>query len=167
MTRRNVLATAREPWLLVGNDPRRLDRSRAAVRAAGGAIAVLAGSRMRTADGVQREFATTMAFPDYFGHNWPGLEDCLVDLAWLPASGYLVAVEDAEEVLAQEPDELVGLFGDLLVRVARTWANPSPGNGWPDRSAVPFHVVLICSSAAAQEKAVARWSGAGVALADL
>ncbi len=167
MTRQQTLAAARAPWLLVGHDLRRLDRSRAAVRASGGAIAVLAGSRMRTADGVHREFATAMAFPDYFGHTWPGLEDCLIDLAWLPASGYLVVIEDGEELLADETDELVGLFGDLLVRVARTWADPSPGHGWPDRAAVPFHVVLICSSHPAQAAAVARWAGSGVALADL
>ena len=167
MTSRDILATPREPWLLVGHDLHRLDRSRAAVRASGGAIAALGGSRMRTADGLQHEFATSMAFPDYFGHTWPALEDCLLDLAWLPASGYLVVIEDAEAVLADEPDERIGLFGDLLVRVARTWADPNPGQGWPDRSAVPFHVVLICSSRVDQAATVARWSAAGVGLTEL
>ena len=167
MTSRDVLALPREPWLMVGHDLHRLDRSRVAVRAASGAIAALSGSRMRSTAELMHEFATAMAFPDYFGHTWPGLEDCLLDLAWLPASGYLVVIEDGEAVLADEPDERVGLFGDLLVRVARTWAAPSPGQGWPDRSAVPFHVVLICSSRVDQAATVARWSAAGVGLTEL
>lgn len=31
-----------------------------------------------------------MAFPEWFGHNYDALGDCLADLAWRPAEGYLV-----------------------------------------------------------------------------
>jgi len=29
--------------------------------------------------------AEVMQFPSYFGHNWDAFDDCITDLAWLPA----------------------------------------------------------------------------------
>jgi hypothetical protein len=31
-----------------------------------------------------------LAFPAWFGHNWDALADCLTDLSWLPAAGYVL-----------------------------------------------------------------------------
>jgi RNAse (barnase) inhibitor barstar len=154
---------AEPPWLavLVGDDA--MASAIAPVAGAGGAVRRLRGRRMRTDAALFAEFNRTLDFPDYFGRNWPALEDCLIDLAWLPAPAYLLAVEDSDQVLAQEPDERVGLFADLLVRVARTWAREVAGVAWA-RPAVPFHLLLHVRSASTARALTARWSAAGVGL---
>ncbi|MDP1525364.1 MAG: barstar family protein [Rhodocyclaceae bacterium] len=39
-----------------------------------------------------------MAFPEWFGHNWDALLDCLADLGWRPAEGYLVILEHCDGI---------------------------------------------------------------------
>jgi RNAse (barnase) inhibitor barstar len=34
--------------------------------------------------------ATALRFPAYFGMNWDALHDCLTDLSWQPAAGYVL-----------------------------------------------------------------------------
>ncbi len=34
-----------------------------------------------------------LSFPDYFGRNWDALEECLRDLAWLPAGRVVIVHE--------------------------------------------------------------------------
>ena len=40
--------------------------------------------------------ATALEFPDWFGHNWDALADCLGDLSWLPADGFLILLEHCD-----------------------------------------------------------------------
>ncbi|MFA7270814.1 MAG: barstar family protein [Sterolibacterium sp.] len=40
--------------------------------------------------------ATALELPDWFGHNWDALTDCLGDLSWLPAVGYLILLEHCD-----------------------------------------------------------------------
>ncbi|MBP7961229.1 MAG: barstar family protein [Caldilineaceae bacterium] len=39
-------------------------------------------------------------FPSYFGYNWDALEECLLDLSWLPAPGYVL--------LYNQPNRFIG-----------------------------------------------------------
>lgn len=42
-----------------------------------------------------------MRFPEWFGHNWDALLDCLADLGWLPnngAEGYVVILEHCDGI---------------------------------------------------------------------
>lgn len=34
--------------------------------------------------------AEAMSFPAYFGHNWDAFEECVNDLSWAPANGYVL-----------------------------------------------------------------------------
>ncbi|HCX33954.1 MAG TPA: hypothetical protein DHV08_10620 [Rhodocyclaceae bacterium] len=44
--------------------------------------------------------ASALAFPDWFGFNWDALEDCLGDLSWMQAAGYVTVLEHCEEFRA-------------------------------------------------------------------
>ena len=58
-------------------------------------------------------FAKALQFPDWFGHNWDALEDCLTDLSWRQADGYVVLLEgEAAE----------GMLLDVLGSAAEFWA---------------------------------------------
>jgi hypothetical protein len=63
-----------------------------------------------------KNLAQALAFPEWFGHNWDALEDCLTDLSWREASGYVLLFEHAEA-----GDEL-GVLLDILRSAAESWA---------------------------------------------
>lgn len=39
-----------------------------------------------------------MNFPEWYGHNWDALMDCLADLSWLPAEGYVIILEHCDGI---------------------------------------------------------------------
>jgi hypothetical protein len=106
---------------------------------------------MRTRTALLDEFASRLEFPDYFGHNWDALADCLTDLQWLPGFAYLLVVERSEELLAEGTSGQVDLFLDLIGRVAAHWAKPVSLSDDLDRPPVPFHVLLLESPAGTGE----------------
>ena len=57
-------------------------------------VAYLRGSRCKTEDDFFKEISAALQFPDYFGENWPALDECLCDLEWLRLTGILLAVDD-------------------------------------------------------------------------
>jgi hypothetical protein len=119
------------------------------------------GERMATVAALFTEFAAVWRFPAYFGRNFSALEDCLVDLAWLPAEGYVCVVTHAELLLRDEPDDVLGLLLDLLARVGVYWATPvDRGEPW-DRPAVPFHTVLVARDDEAATALLARANSGG------
>ena len=58
-------------------------------------------SKQELLDAIARE----LAFPDWFGSNWDALEDCLTDLGWCVASGYVIILANAGAFAAAEPEE--------------------------------------------------------------
>jgi RNAse (barnase) inhibitor barstar len=42
--------------------------------------------------------AQALNFPESFGHNFDALADCLTDMAWQPADGYLVLLEHCDGI---------------------------------------------------------------------
>ncbi len=63
--------------------------------------------------------------PRWFGHNWDALYDCLTDLSWLPANGYVLILTHAAPDSNAAP-----ILTDLLTDCCEHWQ---------DRG-VPFHV---------------------------
>ena len=68
-----------------------------------------------------RNIAVALGFPDWFGHNWDALEDCLTDLSWREARGYVLMFEDPK------PGDDLGVLIDVLRSSAEFWS----GRGKP------------------------------------
>jgi RNAse (barnase) inhibitor barstar len=149
------------PWWRVTGDPEAAERLAAAREPR-----VLRGRHLHTPESLFAEFALMWRFPGYFGRNWSALEDCLTDLAWLPAPRYLCVINEADQLLKDARPEVLGLLLDLLDRVGRHWATPiEQGEAW-DRRAVPFHTLMVCADAAAEHRLRARIAGSTARGAD-
>lgn len=84
----------------------------------------LDGSAIASKADLLHRCAEVMQFPDYFGGNWDALEDCLTDLEWLPARGY-VLVYDQPEVLAMAAPEAWSTWIDILEFAVDAWEQTS------------------------------------------
>ena len=76
--------------------------------------------------------AEALAFPDYFGMNWNALDECLRDMEWMPAKGYVVFFFGAERLWCETP-QLVGKLVSSWLFSAEEWG----------RNGVPFHLVFV------------------------
>ncbi|MEU8299697.1 barstar family protein [Micromonospora sp. NPDC048909] len=98
-------------------------------------VARLDATRMTDANHAFYEFSDALLFPGYFGWNWDALSDCLRDLNWLPADGYLIVVENAPRLLLSSAEDRHALLR-ILSQAVHHWASPS---GQPE-----FKVLLLC-----------------------
>lgn len=78
-----------------------------------------------------RALADALEFPEYFGRNWDAVEDCIRDLSWKPAPGYLLIYNDGQVLGECCPKDL-----DILVDVGHV-----TGDEWRQHG-VTFHVLL-------------------------
>jgi RNAse (barnase) inhibitor barstar len=93
------------------------------------------GKKCKTSAGLFNEFARALEFPDYFGHNWDALEECLADLEWLPAKGYVVLIADAQSVIPDDDEEYETLL-EVLSDAGEAWSKGQTADG----RRAPFHV---------------------------
>ena len=115
-------------------------------------LKIIKGLHCKTPATLLAEFARALEFPDYFGHNWDALEECLTDLEWLPAKGYIVLITDAAHVLSNDDTEYE-TFLEILCDAGEAWGSGQAGMGV--RRAAPFHVLFAVSE---REKAKrAHW----------
>ncbi len=61
-----------------------------------------------------------MKFPGWFGGNWDAFADCLKDLSWLPAIGYVVILEKSRHFCAGHPQEFEEAM-DVMAEAAGYW----------------------------------------------
>ena len=105
-------------------------------------LRIIQGAKCQTIAGLLTECARTLDFPDYFGHNWDALEECLIDLEWLPAKGYVLLITDAGCVLPDDEDEYE-TFLEILRDAGEAWGSGQAGMGV--RRATPFHALFAVS----------------------
>ena len=67
-------------------------------------------------------FAAAFHFPDWFGHNWDALSDCLTDLSWLPARHYRIELAQPQALRTAAPETLDTAL-EILGEAAEFWAD--------------------------------------------
>ena len=87
--------------------------------------------RMASYEELLAEAGRVLSFPDYYGQNWDAFEECIRDLSWLPARGYLLVLAGYDRLARGDPANwAIGL--DVLEEAVSTWA----------RTESPMYVVL-------------------------
>ena len=93
---------------------------RQAAREAGLALLEVPLAGLADKNALLRQFAASLAFPDWFGGNWDALEDCLTDMSWHAAAGYVLLIGAADDFALRRPDDY-GVLVDLLGACAESW----------------------------------------------
>jgi Barstar (barnase inhibitor) len=97
---------------------------------------------MPTTEAMFNEFAAALQFPYYFGGNWAAFDECLADLSWLPATGYIITIFDSADLLAKDERSQLNQLFDVLEAMCIEWSKPVVGGQAWDRPSVPFHVLF-------------------------
>lgn len=74
----------------------------------------------RDKDALLKAIASALDFPDWFDPNWDALRDCLLDLSWLPPDGWVLVLNQAQQLQASEPESLATLL-DICAEVSGIW----------------------------------------------
>ncbi len=96
----------------------RARETHAAARAQGLRIARIACTGLGGKAALLRELAAALRFPAWFGGNWDALEDCLTDLSWMPAPGYLILIQCSGRLAHDE----FAVLRDVLDASAQFWS---------------------------------------------
>ncbi|MEV0385627.1 barstar family protein [Nonomuraea sp. NPDC050643] len=113
-------ADALPPWLTVSAAP---------------APAMVDGGACRTRAAFFDEVSRALRFPDYFGHNWDALADCLRD-----TGAVALIITNADELLSAEPPghlvTLLAVFADVAHSGLTVTLHTDPGHEVPLRRRV-------------------------------
>jgi len=92
----------------------------AAAEACGYVIFRVDLSRAGAKQGLLEAIGRDMAFPEWYGCNWDALADCLNDLGWRPAEGYLVLLEHCDLLHGRAAGDLVTAL-QIFGEAANNW----------------------------------------------
>jgi hypothetical protein len=62
---------------------------------------------VRNKDELLTAVGKALRFPEWFGHNWDALTDCLTDMGWLPATGYVIILDRCDGIHARSESDFV------------------------------------------------------------
>jgi RNAse (barnase) inhibitor barstar len=64
--------------------------------------------------------AKSLDFPDWFGHNFDALADCLADMEWKPADGYVVLLEHCDSIHGKAEEDFLSAL-QIFEQAANDW----------------------------------------------
>lgn len=91
-----------------------------AAQALGFAVVEISLEGVTNKDQFLDRLATAMHFPEWFGGNWDALSDCLTDLSWMEADGYVLLLTDCERFIAHAQSDFV-VAADIFNTAAAVW----------------------------------------------
>jgi RNAse (barnase) inhibitor barstar len=83
-------------------------------------VYVLDGNRIVDSTSLFQEFATAMQFPEYFGHNWDALKDCLTELDGHEVDRYIITIDKLDRFITKDPSQWTN-FLDVCKSVVEYW----------------------------------------------
>jgi RNAse (barnase) inhibitor barstar len=102
-------------WFLANHvDPKAVQRK---AKAAGFAFSHIDGKNITSKEQLLTHVATALRLPKHFGRNWDALEECLTDLEWDDADGFVIYYDHIDGLLNAHPDQfdtLVEIFRDAV-----------------------------------------------------
>jgi RNAse (barnase) inhibitor barstar len=78
------------------------------------------GSRIISKQSLFDAISHEMAFPDYFGGNWDALFECIRDLGWIDAPGYVLLYADYQ-MLAQSDATSFRITFEIFADTVKHW----------------------------------------------
>jgi hypothetical protein len=96
----------------------RVGRADEVLDAAGGSTLSISRIPAPAKAALLRTMAKQLDFPDWFGENWDALEDCLTDLSWHEAAGYVLLLEQFHTLGSGD----LATLTDVLSSAAAFWA---------------------------------------------
>lgn len=81
----------------------------------------LEGTKIKSKADLLRQMSQVMKFPDYFGNNWDALEECLSDLSWITAKGFVIKFVNADNFIAICPSDF-RVFVQIIESVSKSWS---------------------------------------------
>jgi RNAse (barnase) inhibitor barstar len=99
-------------WFLPNHvEPR---SAQAVAKRAGFAFFHIEGKNITRKEQFLNHVATALHFPKDFGHNWDAFEECLTDLEWVDADGYVIYYDHIDGLHNAHPDQF-----ETLVEIVR------------------------------------------------
>lgn len=102
----------------------------------------LRGSKMKTTASLDDEFSAVLQFPSYYGGNWAAFDECISDLEWLPGDGYIIAINDIQDLLIGENIKQLSTLMKILRDNFKEWSQPLDLDEAWGREAKPFHFLF-------------------------
>jgi RNAse (barnase) inhibitor barstar len=121
------------------DEPKELTALREAVSGLKFELFSIYGEEISSKDLLLDYLARAMAFPEYFGRNWDALDECMNDLSWWDARGFVLVYERADILLAHSPKDFETLI-QIVADASTSWYVEG----------TPFHVIITGPSSVAQ-----------------
>ncbi len=83
-------------------------------------VFVLDGDRIVDSPSLFQEFATEFQFPEYFGHNWDALKDCLTELDGHEVDRYIITIDKLDRFIANDSSQWTN-FLEVCKSVVEYW----------------------------------------------
>lgn len=113
----NILANDQPRGVYWLKEPADVSAISKAARAKKLAFFHLEGKKIEKKEQFLNHAAVAMKFPSHFGNNWDAFYDCLTDLEWIKAQGYVVYFDHTDAFTAHHESQLetvMELFQDAV-----------------------------------------------------